>query len=676
MNPINVARTQARRLSRTIGGLRTRGYRRRVGWDRDPQFWRRLVREGAALPPRRPDARWRDWVNRALVDRAQVDGGRRGGRRLRAPPAQRPPRRTGTSSSPWGPSSSTRPRRTPSSRWGPRRYSRLLPWLALYEYRDLEGIDLVFEAELRGRPDPLPADGPDRDDVPRSLVRGHRLPQRGGARGRHRSATSPRPARLLRPGGVLVTSTDFWCEPVDVAGLEAYGGPVRIFGPDDLAGLAGDRRPARPGAGAAARPPLRGAGRHLGAPRPPLHVRQRRPPPALTGAVRGRSHPPPPPRPPSPAGARSGAPSACCRRRGTRPRCAVGRALRDLVTGRPPESWRARPGEPPLDPRRVEEARRALDEGRLDEALAAAAAILASHPRTIGALEIRQAALLRAGEPTASLAALRSLRRIGDTAERADLDRRLVGMLRESDPGWLPRIPGPPDPIAPAAPGRVLHLLKESPPDRQSGFAMRSHHILAAQRAAGLDPVAVTALGFPRAAGRVAPAVETIDGIRMHRLDLGAGYPADVPLDRYLEDFAWLASGVVHAERPAILHAASGLRGYDMALVGLALRARHDLPLVYEVRSFLETSWSGREGAELAEISRRRQAAETRAMTEADAVVTIAEAMREDVVARGVPPERVFVAPNGVDAEQFAPRPPDAALRAAATGSTASCSGT
>jgi len=378
----------------------------------------------------------------------------------------------------------------------------------------------------------------------------------------------------------------------------------------------------------------------------------------------GDPTPPPPPRPPSP-GRR-----AVRRAVGLLPApreaaaIAAGRALRDLVMGRPPESWRTRSGEPPLDPRRLEEARRALDEGRLDEALAAAAEILASHPRTVAAHEIRQAALLRAGEPTTSLAALRSLRRIGDTPERADLDRRLVGMLRESDAGWLPRIPGPADPIEPAAPGRVLHLLKESPPDRQTGFAMRSHHILAAQRAAGLDPVAVTALGFPRAAGRVAPAVETIDGIRIHRLDLGAGYPADVPPDRYLEDFAWLASGVVHAERPAILHAASGLRGYDMALVGLALRARHDLPLVYEVRSFLETSWSGREGAELAELSRRRQAAETRAMTEADAVVAIAEAMREDIVARGVPPERVFVAPNGVDAEQFAPRPPDAELRA------------
>jgi glycosyltransferase involved in cell wall biosynthesis len=378
----------------------------------------------------------------------------------------------------------------------------------------------------------------------------------------------------------------------------------------------------------------------------------------------GDPTPPTPPRPPSPArrAARRAVGWLPAPRKAAA--LAAGRALRDLVTGRPPESWRTRAGGPPLDPGRLEGARLALEDGRLEDAIAAAAVIIASHPRTIAAHEIRQVALLRIGEPTKSLAALRALRQIGDTPERADLDRRLVGMLRESDPGWLPRLPGSADPIVPAASGRILHLLKESLPDRQTGFAMRSHHIMAAQRAAGLDPVAVTALGFPRAAGREAPAVETIDEVRMHRLDLGASYPADLPVDRYLEDFAWLASAVVHAERPAILHAASGLRGYDMALVGLALRARHGLPLVYEARSFLETSWSGREGAELAEMSRRRQAAEARAMTGADAVVTIAEAMREEIVASGVPPERVFVAPNGVDAEQFAPRPPDAALRA------------
>ena len=379
--------------------------------------------------------------------------------------------------------------------------------------------------------------------------------------------------------------------------------------------------------------------------------------------------PPLPPRPPAP---RSPSPvrRAVSRAVGLLPAprdaaaLAVGRSVKDLITGRPPESWRTRKGEPPLDPRLLVEARRALDEDRPADAVAVAGEILATHPRTIAAHEIRHVALLRSGEPTASLAALRELRRIGDTPERADLDRRLVGMLRESDPLWLPRIPGPAEPIEPAAPGRILYILKESLPDRQSGFSLRSHHTMAALRRAGLDPLAVTALGFPRSAGRVAPAVETVEGTRVHRLDLGAAYPADVPFDRYLEDFAWLASGVVRAERPAILHAASGLRGCDIALVGLALREHHGLPLVYDVRSFFETTWSSRPGAEHAEVARRRHVADTRVMAAADAVVTIAEAMREDIVARGIPAERVFVVPNGVDAEQFSPRPPDPELRA------------
>jgi glycosyltransferase involved in cell wall biosynthesis len=45
-------------------------------------------------------------------------------------------------------------------------------------------------------------------------------------------------------------------------------------------------------------------------------------------------------------------------------------------------------------------------------------------------------------------------------------------------------------------------------------------------------------------------------------------------------------------------------------------------------------------------------------------VVTIAESMRDDIVARGIPAERVHVIPNAVDGAAFAPRPPDRDLRA------------
>jgi hypothetical protein len=41
-------------------------------------------------------------------------------------------------------------------------------------------------------------------------------------------------ARLLRPGGLLITSTDFWCDGVATDGLEAYGAPVKVFTAADV----------------------------------------------------------------------------------------------------------------------------------------------------------------------------------------------------------------------------------------------------------------------------------------------------------------------------------------------------------------------------------------------------------------------------------------------------------
>jgi glycosyltransferase involved in cell wall biosynthesis len=151
-----------------------------------------------------------------------------------------------------------------------------------------------------------------------------------------------------------------------------------------------------------------------------------------------------------------------------------------------------------------------------------------------------------------------------------------------------------------------------------------------------------------------------VDGIRHHRLDLGPGYSPSSPLDQQLTDHAWLAARVAREERPAVIHAASGFRGFDAALVGLALARHLDRPLVYEVRSFLETTWSGDlERSETGEHYQRRYATETRCMQAADVVVTIADAMRDDIVGRGIPAERVHVIPNGVDAERFEPEPRD-----------------
>jgi len=41
-------------------------------------------------------------------------------------------------------------------------------------------------------------------------------------------------ARILRPGGLLFTSTDYWCEPIDTTAQTAYGHEVRIHTPADF----------------------------------------------------------------------------------------------------------------------------------------------------------------------------------------------------------------------------------------------------------------------------------------------------------------------------------------------------------------------------------------------------------------------------------------------------------
>lgn len=270
----------------------------------------------------------------------------------------------------------------------------------------------------------------------------------------------------------------------------------------------------------------------------------------------------------------------------------------------------------------------------------------------------------RRGELYAALEASQQLRRLTNTADHRAQERLMMGRILETDASWLPRIPGPPRRVDPRSDTTILHLLKESLPYHNNGFCMRSHYSLLAQREAGLEPVVVTSPGFPRRDGVLEfPPSEVIDDIPHHRIDVGYPAPANIPFDDYLRDYTWAAARLAHQIRPAVIHAGSGYRGYEAALVGRALRNHLRLPLVYEVRSFFETTWTGdADWAERGEHYERRFATENRCMQDADVVITIAEAMRQEVIDRGVAPERVFVIPNGVDAAVFTPRPRDREL--------------
>jgi len=112
-------------------------------------------------------------------------------------------------------------------------YSVMLPWLYQYGYRDLIGIDLVHTAPFRYGPiryenGDLTRTRFEREsfDVVCSMsVIEHGVPI---------DAYFAETRRILRPGGLLITSTDYWHEPIDTKGQQAHGAPVRIFTAGDI----------------------------------------------------------------------------------------------------------------------------------------------------------------------------------------------------------------------------------------------------------------------------------------------------------------------------------------------------------------------------------------------------------------------------------------------------------
>jgi len=229
--------------------------------------------------------------------------------------------------------------------------------------------------------------------------------------------------------------------------------------------------------------------------------------------------------------------------------------------------------------------------------------------------------------------------------------------------GRRPPVPGGAGGPSPRGQHRVLHLVTDALPSTSAGYTIRTQEIALAQRLAGMDPHVATRIGFPVTAGAIdGRTTVTVDGVPYHRL-----LPWVMPgrMDRLYQTHLRHAARLTERLRPAVLHAASN---YANAVIALALRDATGLPVVYEVRGFWEDTWLSRHAANadlrLSDRYVRTRALETHCMTDADLVVTLGEAMREEIVQRGVPAENVIIVPNGVSEDFLRPLPDGAALRA------------
>lgn len=232
-------------------------------------------------------------------------------------------------------------------------------------------------------------------------------------------------------------------------------------------------------------------------------------------------------------------------------------------------------------------------------------------------------------------------------------DRHLAQRTRERLEQLTSPVPSVTDPNR-SGELRVLHVLTNSEPFTNSGYTVRSQHVLNCQQEQGITVRAVTRLGYPVLVGKLPTSPEQkVDGITYRRL-LPWFYPAG--LHERTEVTVNLLVQEARDFGATILHTTTD---YTNAIVVAEAAKQLNIPWVYEVRGELESTWLSRKSAEKqaaaesSEFYQLARAKETACMKAANAVVALSEVSKQQLIERGVPEDKITVVPNAVDESEI-----------------------
>lgn len=203
---------------------------------------------------------------------------------------------------------------------------------------------------------------------------------------------------------------------------------------------------------------------------------------------------------------------------------------------------------------------------------------------------------------------------------------------------------------------KILHILDHYKP-HFSGYVFRTSYILKYQKEFGLEPVCITS---PKQ-GIDNTDLQEIDDVRIYRTRQNSfGNTPFIKEARLMNALRNRIEEVIKKEKPDVIHA------HSPSLNGIpALRAgrRYGIPVVYEARAFWEDAavdhGTFKESSFKYRISRF---IETMFFKKVDAIFTISEGMRKEMVARGISEKQITLIPNGVDIKQFSNIPRDEIL--------------
>lgn len=196
----------------------------------------------------------------------------------------------------------------------------------------------------------------------------------------------------------------------------------------------------------------------------------------------------------------------------------------------------------------------------------------------------------------------------------------------------------------------VLYLLTNSLPFTTSGYTMRSQSIMEAVLENNVAIQAVTRIGYPLVIGKWPNGnTQVLKRVQYHRV---FPWVFSRNTEKLHDKAVTLIVALAKDLGITVIHTTTN---FSNAIVANRVASKLELPWIYEVRGELESTWLSKlpkdmqNTAENSEYYRLAREQETNYANAASAVVVLSEISRNQLIKRGVSPEKIFVIPNSVE---------------------------
>ena len=201
--------------------------------------------------------------------------------------------------------------------------------------------------------------------------------------------------------------------------------------------------------------------------------------------------------------------------------------------------------------------------------------------------------------------------------------------------------------------GRLCYVLNHSLPYQSEGYATRAQGLAKAIKNNEIDILCLSRPGFPSSflkdfKDKKVPKFELIDSVPYHRINKGLRWKGTYNYIRKAADELQLKFQEL---KPSCVMAASD---YKNAMPALLAARRLGLPFIYEIRGFWEVTQESKDPSVVKTSNYHlTRYLEIQVALKADYVFTLTQAMRQDLITRGVPAEKIGLLPNSCNPEDF-----------------------